>query len=291
MFFFNGFISDLFFFFLIIRRPPRSTLFPYTTLFRSRPLWPRASRLGSAPAPRLARPPTAQARRRVARPPPESAPPWRPLLVDARPAWCRPARCGYAPFQPRARCRPSAPVAPPPGGRAIRPQFRLPTPAVRHSAPDGDPSRAPRRPGPSPVHMLDTSSTAVETGSSRTHSPAAVCATGVAGDACRTQDRPRVAAGQPGDPVAAPVPALRRAPAPSRVERCATRPAHARSDSLGDAQQPTAPTPWRPRAAALRSLTGRVPGPWGPSSSRRCLRIGGSLIEIPQPYALSYPSR
>src|SRR2546430_8180714 len=26
---------DLFFFFLMIRRPPRSTLFPYTTLFRS----------------------------------------------------------------------------------------------------------------------------------------------------------------------------------------------------------------------------------------------------------------
>src|SRR5690349_23607531 len=26
-----------YFFFLIIRRPPRSTLFPYTTLFRSRP--------------------------------------------------------------------------------------------------------------------------------------------------------------------------------------------------------------------------------------------------------------
>src|SRR5215475_15528650 len=32
----------LFFFFLMIRRPPRSTLFPYTTLFRSRP--------GSCPA-------------------------------------------------------------------------------------------------------------------------------------------------------------------------------------------------------------------------------------------------
>src|SRR5947209_9415136 len=30
------------FFFLIIRRPPRSTLFPYTTLFRSR--WGRAGR-------------------------------------------------------------------------------------------------------------------------------------------------------------------------------------------------------------------------------------------------------
>src|SRR5258708_30800865 len=28
-------LSYLFFFFLMIRRPPRSTLFPYTTLFRS----------------------------------------------------------------------------------------------------------------------------------------------------------------------------------------------------------------------------------------------------------------
>src|SRR5437588_12548493 len=28
-------IRSLFFFFLMIRRPPRSTLFPYTTLFRS----------------------------------------------------------------------------------------------------------------------------------------------------------------------------------------------------------------------------------------------------------------
>src|SRR3989442_2682382 len=30
-----------FFFFLMIRRPPRSTLFPYTTLFRSGPKWSR----------------------------------------------------------------------------------------------------------------------------------------------------------------------------------------------------------------------------------------------------------
>src|SRR3712207_7689234 len=30
-----------FFFFLMIRRPPRSPLFPYTTLFRSRPLGDR----------------------------------------------------------------------------------------------------------------------------------------------------------------------------------------------------------------------------------------------------------
>src|SRR2546428_14173302 len=33
---FSGLVSVLFlFFFLMIRRPPRSTLFPYTTLFRS----------------------------------------------------------------------------------------------------------------------------------------------------------------------------------------------------------------------------------------------------------------
>jgi len=31
----------LFFFFLMIRRPPRSTLFPYTTLFRSCAALPR----------------------------------------------------------------------------------------------------------------------------------------------------------------------------------------------------------------------------------------------------------
>src|SRR5438128_7871989 len=43
-------VSDSFavvlFFFLMIRRPPRSTLFPYTTLFRSRP----ARRRAHAPA-------------------------------------------------------------------------------------------------------------------------------------------------------------------------------------------------------------------------------------------------
>src|SRR5256885_16754674 len=32
------FCTDSFFFFLMIRRPPRSTLFPYTTLFRSQGL-------------------------------------------------------------------------------------------------------------------------------------------------------------------------------------------------------------------------------------------------------------
>src|SRR2546423_9231821 len=35
----------LFFFFLMIRRPPRSTLFPYTTLFRSHFMFRRSERL------------------------------------------------------------------------------------------------------------------------------------------------------------------------------------------------------------------------------------------------------
>src|SRR5215510_395786 len=39
----------LFFFFLMIRRPPRSTLFPYTTLFRSLPV--QASPIAETPKP------------------------------------------------------------------------------------------------------------------------------------------------------------------------------------------------------------------------------------------------
>src|SRR5258708_35547346 len=40
---------SLYFFFLMIRRPPRSTLFPYTTLFRSQPDHPgRAWQRGPA---------------------------------------------------------------------------------------------------------------------------------------------------------------------------------------------------------------------------------------------------
>src|SRR5260221_3662319 len=40
--------ESLVFFFLMIRRPPRSTLFPYTTLFRSarRIIWPSRTPLG-----------------------------------------------------------------------------------------------------------------------------------------------------------------------------------------------------------------------------------------------------
>src|SRR5476651_2859176 len=37
------FVCFRFFFFLMIRRPPRSTLFPYTTLFRSRRRPPRSA--------------------------------------------------------------------------------------------------------------------------------------------------------------------------------------------------------------------------------------------------------
>src|SRR2546430_12198701 len=43
-----------FFFFLMIRRPPRSTLFPYTTLFRS-PRPPAAPRHGAPPGPKRRR--------------------------------------------------------------------------------------------------------------------------------------------------------------------------------------------------------------------------------------------
>src|SRR2546430_7298338 len=49
-----------FFFFLMIRRPPRSTLFPYTTLFRSR------ADPAAAPAPCRAAPESAPATARCA---------------------------------------------------------------------------------------------------------------------------------------------------------------------------------------------------------------------------------
>src|SRR6266496_2976222 len=47
-------IPLLSFFFLMIRRPPRSTLFPYTTLFRS-PTWPRRRGWRTPPASRSRR--------------------------------------------------------------------------------------------------------------------------------------------------------------------------------------------------------------------------------------------
>src|SRR3712207_8753214 len=52
----NGSVSDEYtcIFFLMIRRPPRSTLFPYTTLFRSRPRAPAPCR-GTRPPPAASR--------------------------------------------------------------------------------------------------------------------------------------------------------------------------------------------------------------------------------------------
>src|SRR6266849_2341736 len=48
-----GILSHHIFFFLMIRRPPRSTLFPYTTLFRSEPTcWSRSSRVEATSSPR-----------------------------------------------------------------------------------------------------------------------------------------------------------------------------------------------------------------------------------------------
>src|SRR6478672_12895074 len=57
------------FFFLMIRRPPRSTLFPYTTLFRSRRWTCRRGRRRTQPC--SARRPN-RSRRRSARRPPRS---------------------------------------------------------------------------------------------------------------------------------------------------------------------------------------------------------------------------
>src|SRR2546429_4632280 len=57
----NGRILSRSFFFLMIRRPPRSTLFPYTTLFRSRARARR--RTPPRPPRRTGRPPPAAVRR------------------------------------------------------------------------------------------------------------------------------------------------------------------------------------------------------------------------------------
>src|SRR2546427_6388776 len=46
---FGGYVKFNSFFFLMIRRPPRSTLFPYTTLFRSAWCAPKPSAASAAP--------------------------------------------------------------------------------------------------------------------------------------------------------------------------------------------------------------------------------------------------
>src|SRR5690242_21948389 len=57
----------LFFFLLVMRRPPRSTLFPYTTLFRSRPRALRYRDPGALHTRRDARAPAARLRTHGAR--------------------------------------------------------------------------------------------------------------------------------------------------------------------------------------------------------------------------------
>src|SRR6266705_1223579 len=47
-------VLSLYFFFLMIRRPPRSTLFPYTTLFRSQLRLPHTLTCRTGPLQRLA---------------------------------------------------------------------------------------------------------------------------------------------------------------------------------------------------------------------------------------------
>src|SRR5688572_32762784 len=65
----GGCLCCFVFFFLLIRRPPRSTLFPYTTLFRS-PL--RGSAAGGASAPCTPGPRRTSSRRSPRRPRPRS---------------------------------------------------------------------------------------------------------------------------------------------------------------------------------------------------------------------------
>src|SRR2546430_10555140 len=57
----------LLFFFLMIRRPPRSTLFPYTTLFRSRANTPANCRCGKRETPASCHPATTPARNHARR--------------------------------------------------------------------------------------------------------------------------------------------------------------------------------------------------------------------------------
>src|SRR6266511_1782359 len=126
----------VFFFFLMIRRPPRSTLFPYTTLFRA----PGPGRARAAPE----RP------RRPARPPDAPGPVPRP----------RSAR--------RARgCPPRARRAALPGRRAPRSGPRASPPPRSASLPPPSGTLRPRGPASSPVpvvHRLTVAVMVVEPG-------------------------------------------------------------------------------------------------------------------------------
>src|SRR5258708_3514700 len=104
------------FFFLMIRRPPRSTLFPYTTLFRSRPrpIHPRASKRRAvsrswwpiSPADASAVGPTAWS----ALPRPMPAAPRSKRAITSIPTRCASSWCGCSP----PRCRRTTSMGGPP---------------------------------------------------------------------------------------------------------------------------------------------------------------------------------
>src|SRR6266853_1495668 len=135
---------DLSVFFLMIRRPPRSTLFPYTTLFRSRPEPPPGSAPTPPPRPNP-RSPRSVGRGRSApdrtatgdprRPPPRG-------LVQVRAVLPRAARAPPPAAPPKARWATAAPHAPRP-----RPPIRAPdrrATACRRTRSPGVPVAAPR---------------------------------------------------------------------------------------------------------------------------------------------------
>src|SRR2546422_7050016 len=122
----------------MIRRPPRSTLFPYTTLFRSRPLSDgvRVGRPGPSPG---------RARRVEARDPAESA---------ARPRADQPlARALHRGAQEPGATPAPRPGAPGGGGqraRPLQPRTRVPPEGLLQRGAEGIPAGAGARRGPAP---------------------------------------------------------------------------------------------------------------------------------------------
>src|SRR6266581_7475148 len=135
-----GYCLLCYFFFLMIRRPPRSTLFPYTTLFRS---------VGAGASPRARGP--SERWWRSHRAPPDAEPPTRtPRARAARPSRGRPAPHSstdrsVAPAHQGTRVPPRRDEEKS-GRRTSDSEIRSPPPSARHA---GDETRrlagAPRR--------------------------------------------------------------------------------------------------------------------------------------------------
>src|SRR5688572_12010221 len=121
----RGFLSLLVFFFLMIRRPPRSTLFPYTTLFRSGRVGPRA--VGGLGARRRRRPSGRWRDGRGIR----SGAPGRAWTI-CRPAgrMADPVHCGAGGGRTSERAPPGAAISPDPRP-ASGARFRLRHPSTR----------------------------------------------------------------------------------------------------------------------------------------------------------------